>query len=321
MSTKTGNTRKAESIVPIQSDGIRLDTFLADRFTYQSRTGWQKLIEDGRILVAGHTTRASRKLHAGELVEFLTDGLTEPDVDTKYTIIAEYPQFLAINKPAQLPVHPAGCYFRNTLLMLLQEERGCAFHVVNRLDRETSGIVLLAKSPAAAKSLAGLFLKGAIQKTYTAAVHGKFPEERQICNGWLIPDIESAVNKKRRYTEDASLAVPYPEAEDCSTEFTLMEYKDGISIVRCEPHTGRLHQIRATLCSNGFPLVGDKLYGLDDTLYLRFIESKLTEEDNKTLILDRQALHAAELHFISPFDHASIDLCAPADFPDTLLQR
>jgi len=298
----TEQPRIVRAAVPPESEGMRLDLFLAKRFTYQSRTGWQDLIEQGRLLVGGRMVRSSRKLHAGETVEFMTDGIAEPEVDTSYRILLETPEFIAVDKPACLPVHPSGCYFHNTLLMLMQERYGRPYYPINRLDRETSGVVLFAKSSAAAKALTALFSTHAIRKTYYAAVFGEFPSGHQMRNGFLIADDHSEVRKKRRYTEDAVTASNYQDAESCSTEFELVEQNNGISLVKCFPNTGRLHQIRATLYSCGFPMVGDKLYGPDDRIYLRFIDDTITEDDYALLILKRQALHACSLAFQSPFD-------------------
>ena len=291
-------------------EGIRLDHFLSGRFTYQSRTGWQSIIRAGRIAVNGIRVRASRRLHAGDVVTFDVQGIVEPEVDPSYSVVLDRPGFLVVSKSGCLPVHPSGCYFRNTLLMLMKEEYGELF-VVNRLDRETSGLVVFAKNAETAGVLSGLFASRQVEKTYLAAVFGAFPAGTTVKNGWVSSDPGSPVRKKRRFTEDDPGT---EEAEPCSTEFTALTACNGFSLVECRPHTGRLHQIRATLHSCGFPLVGDKLYGPDDTIFLRFTEDAMTDADRAALVLPTQALHAWRLRFTVPgMDEAVRCESAPPD--------
>ena len=277
-------------------EGVRLDHFLSDRFTYQSRTGWQAVVREGRITVNGIRARASRRLHAGDVIAFDVQGIAEPEVDPTYSVVLERPDFLVVSKSGCLPVHPSGCYFRNTLLMLMRERWGELF-VVNRLDRETSGLVVLARAPETAGVLSGLFASRQVEKTYLAAVFGAFPAGNITKNGWLSADPDSPVRKKRRFTEENPGT---DDAEPCATEFTCLKTSGGFSLVECRPHTGRLHQIRATLCSCGFPLAGDKIYGPDDTIFLRFTEDAMTDADRAALVLPTQALHAWRLRFAMP---------------------
>ena len=291
-------------------EGVRLDHFLTERFTYQSRTGWQSVIREGRIAVNGIRVRASRRLHAGDVVTFDVKGIAEPEVDPSYSVVLDRPGFLVVSKPGCLPVHPSGCYFHNTLLMLMREEYGELF-VVNRLDRETSGLVVLAKDAETAGVLSGLFASRQVEKTYLAAVFGEFSAGTVVKNGWLSSDPVSPVRKKRRFTETD----PGTEgAEPCATEFACLKTNGRFSLVECRPHTGRLHQIRATLYSCGFPLVGDKLYGPDDTIFLRFTEDALTDADRAALVLPTQALHAWRLRFTMPGTDGTVECeSAPPD--------
>ncbi len=288
--------RTISTIAGPELEGVRLDHFLTERFTYQSRTGWQAIIREGRISVNGIRVRASRRLHAGDLITFDVRGIAEPEVDRSYSVVLDRPGFLVVSKSGSLPVHPSGCYFQNTLLMLMKERYGELF-VVNRLDRETSGLVVLAKDAGSAGVLSGLFASRQVEKTYLAAVFGTFPSGTVVKNGWLSADPDSPVRKKRRFTE----ADPGTEdAESCGTEFECLKTNGRFSLVECRPHTGRLHQIRATLRSCGFPLLGDKLYGPDDTIFLRFTEDAVTDADRAALVLPTQALHAWRLRFAMP---------------------
>lgn len=289
--------RIIRSEVEPDAEGMRLDHYLQKRFTYKSRSAWQESVEKGEIRLNGTTTRASRKLHTGEIISFEFPEQEEPEVDRDYGVLLEHERFIAVNKPGQLPVHPAGRFYKNTLQFLLKERFGDVFPV-NRLDRETSGVILFARDADAASKLSALFSTEKMLKKYIALVHGKFPDDEIRAEGYLSRDFDSEVRKKRRFTKEIPDNV---ENESAVTEFRLLKYNNGISMVEAVPETGRLHQIRATLCSSWFPLVGDKLYGLDDRIYLRYIESSMTAEDEKLLRLNRQALHACELIFPNPF--------------------
>ena len=299
--------RIATTIVPGEAEGIRLDQYLTGRFTYRSRTAWQKSIKSGSILLNGRKTSASRLLHAGETISLVLKGeeLEEPPVRTDYRILLETPNFLAVDKPGNLPVHPSGGYFNHTLQRLLIPDHGVV-HPVNRLDRETSGIVLFAKTGQDARKLAELFDRNEIHKSYCSIVFGNFPDELNA-TGFLESDPVSPIAKKRRFVTTPTT----PDAEQCSTFFRCLKREQGFSLIQCEPVTGRLHQIRATLCSLGYPLAGDKMYGPDDTIFLRFIEDKMTDQDHALLRMDRQALHASRLRFVSPFDGGEMEIISP----------
>jgi 23S rRNA pseudouridine1911/1915/1917 synthase len=134
-------------------------------------------------------------------------------------------------------------------------------------------------------------------------VHGNFPDEELIVNLPLGRDSESAVRKKRK---------AWPDGKQCAvTRFQKILTAGDISLVRCFPETGRLHQIRAHLLSTGYPIVGDKLYGRDETSFLTFIKYGLTAELLKHLILPRTALHAARLVFLHPQNKQEMIIRAP----------
>lgn len=301
------NERIIRSVIPMEYAGTRLDRYLAGRFTYFSRNQWEQLIKDGNIKLNGNQFRPSKILHGGETLEFIPpETAAEPDVNTDFQVIMEDSDFLAVNKPPNLPVHPSGCYFNNTLSMLLRSEYGIV-HPVNRLDRETSGVTLFAKSPKAAGRLAEQFLAESPEKIYIALVYGKFPEN-MTAGGYLSQEVDCIVRKKRRFTLTDPGNV---EKETSSTTFRLLGTNGTISAVECKLQTGRLHQIRATLCSSGYPMVGDKMYGPDPAIFLRYIDDTMTDADRTLLRLDHQALHAATLRFHSPFTGEQIELEAP----------
>ena len=319
MATENEKQRIVTTIVPGEAEGIRLDQYLANRFTYRSRTVWQRCIRSGEILLNGRKTPSSRPVHSGEVITFIPpeEDLIEPPVRTDYTILAETDDFLVVNKPGNLPVHPSGCYFNHTLQRLLSADLGKIVHPVNRLDRETSGVVLFAPDGRKAAQLADLFAagEGKIRKTYHAIVFGDFPDTVSA-EGFLCSDPDSKIDKKQKFILKKDVSVLTDAMTDAKTDFRCLKRKNGLSLVECMPETGRLHQIRATLCSLGYPLAGDKMYGPDETIFLRFIEDRMTPDDRALLRMERQALHASELEFRSPFDQSRCVFTAPvpADF-------
>jgi 23S rRNA pseudouridine955/2504/2580 synthase/23S rRNA pseudouridine1911/1915/1917 synthase len=307
--------RTIECQVEPQAEGMRLDYYLTQRFTYHSRNQWQQLIKDGTIKLNQQKTRSSRILQAGEIISFLPDN-EEPPVDFDYHIEYEDDFFWVINKNGNLPCHPAGPFFENTLWHHMSATHG-KVHIVNRLDRETSGLVLVAKTPETASKLAGLWQEDKVKKKYIALVFGKFPKKNINAEGILNQDKSSIIRKKKRFL-NANQTNNEDMAESCSTSLELIGSDGQFSAVRAIPKTGRLHQIRASLFSLGFPLAGDKLYGPDDTFYLKFAENTLTENDWEKLFLKRQALHAYNLQFTHPFTAENMNIEAP--IPDDLLQ-
>ncbi len=205
--------------------------------------------------------------------------------------------FLVLDKPPGVLVHPTKPGGKRTLLCELKERypgEFCAFS--NRLDRETSGLVIVARSPAAASAIGKIMTDRGIQKEYLALVSGKTPS-----NGEIDAPIdrigkfrETDIHLKRGVIEGG-----YP----CKTLFETLgtrTHPDSgreISCVRLLPQTGRIHQLRVHMQHIGHPILGDKLYGSDPCFYLEMIEKGWTDEMEKTLLLKRQALHATVLQW------------------------
>ena len=294
--------RKLESLIDESGIGLRADLWLSKTFPYHSRNEWQDNISAGRVLVNGKIIRPSKKFIKGDIVSY-KPAFKEPEVNSDISIIHENPDYLVVNKPANLPCHPSGPYFKNTLWGILSEAKREVF-LANRIDRETSGIVLVAKNSETAAKFTNLFsgIPCRMKKKYLALVHGRFPEKLRA-EGYLLDDRSSEVRKKRKFVESQKNEVPEGGGEWAATEFRLASAGTSFSAVHAFPETGRLHQIRAVLCSLGYPLVGDKIYGIDDTAYIRFIEGRLTDEDYLSLGMKRQALHAFQLEFPDPRDN------------------
>lgn len=299
------NVKEAEA-------GQPLAAYLASRFTYHDHAAWCRLIDEGRVTLNGNPAAIQHPLAVGDRIQYDASGIPEPPVDDTFAVVWEDADLLAVNKSGNLPCHPGGRYFNHTLWALLQTRCGYAPPVfINRLDRETSGVVLIAKNRRAAAHLWRQFAAHRVDKRYTVYVEGRFPE-RIDAAGWLLPDTASVIRKKRRWIPAVSpAAAPVPDAEWCETAFTCLSCGNGISRVTAEPCTGRLHQIRATLFSLGFPVTGDKVYGVDETAFLRFCTDALTEVDHMRLRIKRQALHAAWLRFRHPVTQSWVEVEAP----------
>ena len=286
--------------------GLRLDLLLSRKYGRVNRATWQERIRKGEVLLNHGVVRPSRNVQTGDTLTFSFEKPEEPPVTLEYGVLYEDDELLAVDKPSNLPVHPSGVYNKHTLYFLLKERFGEKLPVrfVHRLDRETSGAILVAKSKGAASAMQRAFQSGSVRKEYLVLVEGGFPEYLDA-RGILEKDERSPVHKKRKFILTGRDRAPV------RTEFFCLGTKGDLSLLRARLHTGRLHQIRATLCSLGYPVVGDRLYGIDDRLYLRFINDEETELDRRRLRMGRTALHSRLLEFAHPKTGAPVSLTSP----------
>ncbi len=290
-----------------EAEGRDILDFLAERFTYHSREAWADLLAAGRVTLAGQVAAAGTRLAAGTVLEYHCGDLPEPPVPRDIALVHEDEDLLVVAKPPGLPIHPAGHYFAHTLWALLRERGYDQLHFLSRLDRETSGLLLAAKTSEAAARYQQLATVGKLDKTYLVAVEGEFPDTLSAC-GWLTADPASVIRKKRRFTFEQTAT---GDAQSAETHFRRLACHSGLSLVQAELVTGRTHQIRATLCSLGFPVVGDKIYGRDETWFLRFRDGELTAVDEAGLRLPHQALHAWKLAVRLPSGDTQVWTCPP----------
>ena len=221
-------------------------------------------------------------------------------VVVNFTVIDESDDWLVVDKPAPLIVHPANLKPEPTLLGGIERllaydiANGAKPAIVNRLDRDTSGLVLVAKHTAAARELGMIFDRREVEKEYLAVVHG-WPEADEWTCGEPIAragDFGPSTIWVRQ--------IVHTEGKSCLTRFLLenrfLREEGRFSVIRCFPKTGRMHQIRVHLAHSGHPIVGDKIYSGDGSEYLRWMETGWTPELRSQLLLSRHALHAADLH-------------------------
>jgi len=306
--------------VPETADGTAVADFMAARFSYHDRAGWCDRIGAGTVTLNEKPCAPETPLRTGDRLSYEPDCRPEPPVDFNIGIVSDDDDLLLVNKSGNLPCHPGGRYFNHTLWAWLKKERGLAdFTFVNRIDRETSGLVVIAKNEAASLNCRKQFSGRKVTKRYQALVEAKeFPAEITAV-GWMTADTASAIRKKRKFIQGGAARPETLDAESAETKFRLIKQCGDIALIEAEPHTGRLHQIRATLLALGFPIVGDKLYGVDETLFLRFCKDTLTDADRARLRMERQALHASGLSFRHPKFGRPVTI--ELDLPDDMQRK
>lgn len=217
-----------------------------------------------------------------------------------FGIIYEDRELLVINKPAGLVCHPTKTDEYSSLIgrVRLYLDNDIRPHLVNRLDRETSGVVVVAKNPGVAGELGKILESRAVEKEYLAIVHGHVREDKGLIDAPLGKDIQSAVAIKDCVRSDgASAQTTFSVLHRFLRPSVINSPISEFSLLRVLPRSGRKHQIRIHLAYLGHPIVGDKLYGGDEDLYLAFVKGQLTLEQRAQLVFENHALHARAVHF------------------------
>ena len=213
-------------------------------------------------------------------------------VETGYKILYEDEFFLVVDKPAPLPVHAVGRFKEKNLLSLLTRDLrpgGEGFRIVNRLDSETSGLVLVAKSAQMAGKLGILFENRQVAKEYHTVVFGTPEAQVGTISASLGLKVDSGHNIR---SSD-------PEGEKAQTDYQVLSSSGGYSLLKVMPRTGRTHQIRAHLSFLGHPIVGDKIY-IDPRIFERYIHEGWLEDMRPIVKAERLLLHASGLEFRHP---------------------
>jgi len=285
--------------VPEDASG-RLDAWLAAQAPELSRARIQALIKDGRVTCGGAAVKANAKPKPGQVIEIVVPApvpaVPEPE-DIPLDILYEDSDCLVLNKPAGLVVHPAPGHASGTLVnALLHHCRDLGGvggverpGIVHRLDKDTSGLMVVAKNDAAMAGFVRLFQTGGITKEYLTLVHGA-PTKPAGTVSTLIG---------RHPEHRKKMAVVKRNGKQAVTHYTVERRIGEVALVRCRIETGRTHQIRVHMQSLGCPVIGDALYG------------RPAADKRLTPVPARQMLHAAHLVFAHPVTGAAMDFTAP----------
>lgn len=296
-------------VVPHDRSGWRLDRFLTWRIPRLSRTRAQKIVRGQAYSPDGRPLRPNHIVRAGDVIVIYRPPLPEPEAPRTFGVLWEDEDLLVVDKPAGLPVHPTARYHENTLTALLGERYAPKPTLTHRLDRETSGILVCARTKAAERGMKAQFEARRVHKEYLALVQGRVEADESILDAPL--ELETAGKLKNRMR----VAAP-GQGLVAETRVRVVARGRSTTLVAAEPRTGRQHQIRVHLCAAGHPVVGDKLYGVDEALFLGFCDTGLDDDMLAILGLPRHALHAHRIRFAHPRTAAAIDITCP--LPDDI---
>ncbi len=285
-----------ELAVPAAEAGVRLDRFLAAQDAVGTRARAERLIAGGSVLVDGRAQPKSHRLEAGATVSYSEPAPVSSDlepIDLGIPIVFEDEHLLVVDKPAGLLTHPVPGFSGPTLVHALLGRAGGGEQtrpgIVHRLDRDTSGLLVVARDDLTLARLQGLMRRRRIARTYGALVRGRPPSRSGR--------IEAAIGRDRRDPTRMSLDTETPR--DAVTHFELIEALPAHSLLDVRLETGRTHQIRVHLAAIGHPVAADPVYG-----------------NGPELGLGRQFLHARELRFVHP--HTGLEVVASSPLPADL---
>jgi 23S rRNA pseudouridine1911/1915/1917 synthase len=305
--------------VPPELAGMRLDRFVQGELRRTSRTRARVIVERGAYSPEGKRLKHNGRVRAEQHILLWRPAWDDVSPDVTLAILHEDDHLLAVDKPAGIPVHPTARYHASTVVMLLERDRpNERFRLSHRIDRETSGVLLLAKTPAADRRVKQDFeARDGVTKRYLAITWGQPKEDHFRVDLPLELDLANRFKVKMRVARPGT-------GLTAGTIFEVLgrrrhpETGRPYALVRCTLLSGRQHQIRLHLAALGLPLVGDKLYGPDDELFARGADGLLTAEDHAVLELPRHALHAAELGIAHPITRAQLTILSnlPADLAE-----
>ncbi|HET6930131.1 MAG TPA: RluA family pseudouridine synthase [Candidatus Acidoferrum sp.] len=294
-------------VVSPEEAGLRLDRFVSAHSAEISRTRVQELIEAGLVILNGKAAKGSHNVRTSDVVEVTPTPRPAMKAEAEQIpldILYEDDDLIAVNKAAGMTVHAGAGNSRGTLVNALLG-RGQALSqggdpvrpgIVHRIDKETSGILLVAKNDFAHAKLAESFRERTIEKTYIALVQGILTEDR----GRI--ELPIARDPVRRNRMTAKRTASLPNARAARTDWRVLAKIDSTTLVQVQLHTGRTHQIRVHFSALRHPVVGDTLYGASGQLVV----------GNSSLpALGRNFLHAAKLGFQQPRTGQTIQLAAP----------
>jgi 23S rRNA pseudouridine1911/1915/1917 synthase len=275
---------------------MRLDTFLSKRFRDFSRSALKKGIQAGEVTLDGRALRASTRVVEGQVLAIRIAGIA-PDAPPPPLppVLYEADGLIVLDKPAGMLVHPVGTRFAWAVVGLARE-RWPDIELLHRLDRDTSGCLAMTDDPALNRFWKAAIQRGDTRKEYQAIVKGEIPWDRQRVDVPIGP-ADGVIRIQMAARNDG---------RDARTDVTVLDRQPGYTRVHCRIHTGRTHQIRVHLAHLGFPILGDRLYGVPPDVFLRTLDDGPESDgrwDEATRIATgapHHALHAAELELPFP---------------------
>jgi RluA family pseudouridine synthase len=281
--------------------------FLSHRFKYHTPERWTQRVLDDFVRVNGADVSPEHIVKKDDTITY-TFFHAEPDVDFKYDIVFEDDYLFAVSKSGNIPVHACGVYISNTLIGTLKNIHGDHLNLAHRLDRETSGLVLLSKDPKTARVMGRMFAEAEVTKRYIAVVHGRVEQPVIDIDAPIGKTIEEITNRPDEEI-DGDLAVDLPRyvprrrvdfknGKQAATRCEVEERIGEFTLVRAYPVSGRTNQIRVHMDHIGHPIVGDKVY--------RFAGGTPDGE-----LITRHALHCVGLEFAHPVTGRPVELAAP----------
>lgn len=278
-------------------NGIRIDRYLSEKNEELSRSYLQKLLKEQGVTVNGREVKANYKVQAGDEIRISLPDLSEPDIlpeEIPLDILYEDEDVMVINKPKGMVVHPSAGHTTGTLVNAI------LFHcqgnlsgingvmrpgIVHRIDKDTTGALLICKNDVAHRDLADQLKEHSIKRRYRAIVTGNLKDDEGTVEG---PIGRHPVDRKK-------MAINYKNGKEAITHYTVLERFGNATYVECRLETGRTHQIRVHMTSIGHPLLGDEIYGSGKNPYH----------------LQGQALHAMVLGFVHPRTGEYMEFTAP----------
>jgi len=308
--------------VAAEEQGQRLDVFLTTHVKTMSRSQLQRAINDGLATSGGDVLKPSSRLRPGQTIRFLPPPPPPAGVlgeDIPLDILFEDDQVIVVNKPPRMVVHPSTGHWQGTLASALvyrfeQLSDSGGSHrpgIIHRLDRDTSGCIIVARNNHAHAHIAAQFAARTVSKAYLAIVTGTPEKDRDIIN--------KPIGMHPRQREKMAVRADHSTSRDAESFYEVLDRFEGHSLLRIKPKTGRTHQVRVHLSFIGHPVLCDTMYGSLSSVRGRDIRPGLQETDD-SVILARQALHAASITFSHPVTEKplSIEAALPSDLQAVL---
>jgi 23S rRNA pseudouridine1911/1915/1917 synthase len=286
-------------LVENECEGWRLDRFLQKKIPRLSRTRLQRVIR-GECWVDGRAAKPSQTVAPGQVVTFRRPAPVEPEAPRELPLLYEDAQLYALDKPAGIAMHPTAKWHFSTVTAVLRERfPDEALQITHRLDLETSGVLLVARTLAAAVAMKRAFAKRMVHKRYLAIVHGAL-EGEGVIDRPIALQRSGFVRVKMEVRDDGLPS---------RTCWRALSRHGDLTLVECRPETGRQHQIRAHLACIGHPIAGDKLYP-DERVFAAYQDHGFVAIADRVAHV-RQALHAASLEFPHPATGAMVRVDSP----------